>query len=367
MPDPASDLTTALAHLNAGRLAEAERDLRRVLAADPRQPRALHQLGLLARRAGQTAPAMALLERAIAADPANPAAQADLGNLRQEAGDLAGAVAAYRRAMALKPGWVAPAANLAAALLKLGDFQAVLEALAPLLARQPAHAHALAYRAQALWELGRDDEARTLVGLESLVFAEYLPPPTGFADFNAALATEIAQHPSLTAQADPTRRAVRDGAVTGNLLAPPLGPATAALLASLEALLGNWMARLPTDAQHPWLLAKPMRWRLIGWGNILRGAGHQAPHIHNLGWLSGVYYVAVPAAIRTDDPAQAGWIRFGRPGYGLPTRRPPETRALAPRAGQLFLFPSALWHETLPFDGEGERVSLAFDLQPVVA
>jgi len=355
-----SDLPTALAHLKAGRLSEAERALRALLAAEPRQPQALHQLGLLARRAGQTAAALALLERAVAADPASATAQADLGTLRQETGELSGAVAAYRRAMALRPGWTAPAANLAAALLKLGEFEATLAALAPLLAQQPTHAHALAYRALALWELGRDAEARDLVGLERLVFAERL---AGIAD--ATLAAEIAAHPTLTGQADPTRRAVRDGAVTGNLLAPPLGPATTAFLTALEARLRDWIAALPADPGHPWLAAKPTRWRLIGWGNVLRGPGHQAPHIHNLGWLSGVYYVQVPAAIGAADPAQGGWIRFGRPGYGLPTRRAPETRALPPSQGGLFLFPSYLWHETLPFEGIGERISLAFDLQPL--
>jgi len=355
-----SDLPTALAHLKAGRLAEAERALRALLAADPRQPQALHQLGLLARQAGQTAPALALLERAVAADPGSATAQADLGTLRQESGDLAGAVAAYRRAMALRPGWHAPAANLAAALIKQGDHAAALAALEPLLAAQPMHAHALAYRALALWELGRDAEARALAGVDRLVFAETLTLPPGL---DAALAAEIAGHPTLTARADPSRRAVREGAVTGNLLAPPMGPATAAFLATLERLLTAWMARLPADP-HPWLAARPARWRLIGWGNILRGPGHQAPHIHNLGWLSGVYYLQVPAAIRADDPEQGGWIRFGRPGYGLPIGRPPETRALPPQQGGLFLFPSYLWHETQPFAGEGERISLAFDLQP---
>lgn len=354
-----TDLPTALALLKAGRLAAAERALRAVLAADPRQPQALHQLGLLARRAGQTGPALALLERAVAADPEAATAQADLGTLRQEAGDPAGAVAAYRRAMALRPGWTAPAANLAAALIKLGDHAAALAALAPLLAAQPTHAHALAYRALALWELGQDAEARALLGLDRLIFAERLE---GFGE-DAALAAEIAGHPSLTGAADPRRRAVREGAVTGNLLAPPRGPATEAFLAALEARLATWIAALPADPAHPWLAARPARWQLLGWGNLLRGPGHQAPHIHNLGWLSGVYYVALPPAIRADDPDQGGWIRFGRPGYGLPTRRPPETRSLPPAQGQLLLFPSYLWHETLPFRGEGLRISLAFDLQ----
>jgi hypothetical protein len=33
-----------------------------------------------------------------------------------------------------------------------------------------------------------------------------------------------------------------------------------------------------------------------------------------------------------------------------------------PRVGRLYLFPSYLYHRTLPFDGEGERTSISFDL-----
>jgi hypothetical protein len=98
---------------------------------------------------------------------------------------------------------------------------------------------------------------------------------------------------------------------------------------------------------------------------VLSGAGHQAPHIHNLGWLSGVLYLAVPPEIRADDSGEGGWIEFGRPGYGLPTIREPKLRTMAPAEGALLLFPSALWHATKPFTGGGERISLAFDLAPV--
>ena len=30
----------------------------------------------------------------------------------------------------------------------------------------------------------------------------------------------------------------------------------------------------------------------------------------------------------------------------------------------LVLFPSYVWHRTIPFDGGGERISVAFDLHP---
>lgn len=355
---PPDAVTEARGLLRAGRPAEAETVLRRRLAAAPGDPVALHELGLLARRAGKAEAARSLLEQGAKAG-GSAALWADLGTLRQEAGDLAGAVAAYEKALALQPSWHAPRANLAAAFLKLGRHADALAATEPLLAERPWHPYALAYKAQALWELGRDQESLALSGLDDLVFAEHIPGLQ-----LEPLIDEIRHHPSLTGGADPTRRAVRQGSVTADLFQPPVTPALARLREQLDAFLAGWIPALPRRP-HPWLAARPSRWKLISWGNVLTGAGHQAPHIHNLGWLSGVIYLAVPPGIRADDPAEGGWIEFGRPGYGLPTVRPPRLRSLAPQEGALFLFPSALWHATKPFAGTGERISLAFDLAPV--
>lgn len=357
MEAPSDVVANARTLLRAGRAADAERMLRRHLAQAPNDTPALHELGLMAWRAGQGRAARKLLEQGARAG-GSAVLWADLGSLQQELGNLAAAVAAYETALALQPGWTLPRANLSAALLKLGRHAEALDALEPLLAERPWHPHALAYKALALWELGRDREALALSGLDDLVFRERLP-----ALQRTALIEEIRRHPSLSGSTDPARRAVRQGSVTTDLFQPPVTPALAALHEALENLLSRWIPALPQRA-HPWLAARPSRWKLIAWGNLLTGAGHQAPHIHNLGWLSGVLYLAMPPEIRADDPAEGGWIEFGRPGYGLPTLRPPRLRSLLPREGDLLLFPSALWHATKTFAGEGERISLAFDLAP---
>jgi len=357
MAAPSDTVAEARRLLRAGRAGDAETVLRRRLVQAPGDAAALHELGLMARRANQLPAALALLERGAKAG-GSAELWADLGTLRQESGALEPAVAAYRQALEQKPGWHPPRANLAAALLKLGRDGEALDALEPLLAEKPWHPYALAYKALALWELGRDRESLALSGLNDLVFRAALPTLD-----KAAVIAAIREHPSLTGGADPTRRAVRQGSVTADLFQPPVAPALWGLRQSLDAFLAKWIPALP-QSPHPWLAARPARWRLIAWGNVLTGAGHQAPHIHNLGWLSGVIYLAVPSGIRADDPAQGGWIEFGRPGYGLPARRPPALRTMQPEEGALLLFPSALWHATRPFAGEGERISLAFDLAP---
>jgi predicted 2-oxoglutarate/Fe(II)-dependent dioxygenase YbiX len=53
---------------------------------------------------------------------------------------------------------------------------------------------------------------------------------------------------------------------------------------------------------------------------------------------------------------------LGEPQAELGITLPP-TRRIEPKPGQLVLFPSMMWHGTLPFD-RGERITVAFDVAP---
>ena len=63
-------LATARGLHDAGRIAEAERLYRRILAADPDNAPALHLLGVVALQAGQFQAAVDLIGQAIARDDA---------------------------------------------------------------------------------------------------------------------------------------------------------------------------------------------------------------------------------------------------------------------------------------------------------
>jgi hypothetical protein len=76
----------------------------------------------------------------------------------------------------------------------------------------------------------------------------------------------------------------------------------------------------------------------------------------------GAYYVVLPPALGGGGDDAAGWIEFGRPYRSLPQPEPGALRLLRPEAGTLLLFPSYLFHRTLPFAGDGERISISFDL-----
>jgi tetratricopeptide (TPR) repeat protein len=304
------------------------------------------------------------LGKAVELEPAYADAFNNLGNALQKQGRLDDAIAAYRRALAIQPGFAGALANLGGALIRAARPAEALEPLEALLAREPQQVRAVAYKVIALRELGRHGEADRLEDTEALVGIDRPPAPEGFADmeqFNRQFVAEIRVHPTLTKDWDPYQRAARHGSVAVDLLAHK-SPAIAAFEAMVRRAIEAFARRLPDDPTHPFLCRKPARYSLIVWANILTEEGHQAAHIHNLGWLSGVYYPWIPPSVRADDPTRAGWIEFGRPGYDLPCRFEPRLRAITPENGMIIMFPSYFWHRTIPFRGAPERISVAFDV-----
>ena len=60
--------------------------------------------------------------------------------------------------------------------------------------------------------------------------------------------------------------------------------------------------------------------------------------------------------------APAGHFHYGAPPPELGLDLAPYA-TIAPRVGQLVMFPSTLWHGTVPTQG-GERLNIAFDVVP---
>ena len=79
--------------------------------------------------------------------------------------------------------------------------------------------------------------------------------------------------------------------------------------------------------------------------------------------ISGVFYIHCP----TSGDREEGAIEFSLWGYGYPIldEHYPRTRH-HPKNGDLVLFPSSLFHGTIPIHTHEERLIVAFDLVPTV-
>ena len=98
------------------------------------------------------------------------------------------------------------------------------------------------------------------------------------------------------------------------------------------------------------------------WSVRLRPGGFHRDHFHPQGWLSSAFYVETPdAALDRED--RSGWIRFGQPPYQTEPALPAE-HFVRPKPGRLVLFPSYMWHGTVPFTTDERRMTIAFDVQP---
>ena len=180
------------------------------------------------------------------------------------------------------------------------------------------------------------------------------------AAFNAAIEQEIRGEDSLGFE--PAGLATAKGFQTGEMLEQP-SYATGLLAMMINGAVRGYIDGLPDDPDHPFVAAAPARWTLNGWGVILQAQGHQRAHIHPSGWLSGVYYVRVPRAV--GSASQQGWIEFGEPPANIGCRRVHQTRRVAPEAGRMLLFPSYVYHRTIPFQDSENRISFAFDVVPL--
>lgn len=335
------------------------------LADGPGRPELLATRGAVLCGLGRFADAVPVLETALAAGP-DDMALINLGVACQQLGQKEDALAALGTAVRVNPDNARAVADLVALLSAGGRGDEALEQSTGFLRRHPGERLVLAAQAVALRDAGRVEEARALVDLERLVHIGELRPPRGYATleaFNDELAAKVLVDPSLLAS--PASKATRGGAQTGEFNPDEhavFGALCDALKAELRPVIAGWQAT--GFAAHPAMAWATPNWTLRIWATVLSPGGRQLPHLHPLGWLSGVYYVQVPRAL-AGEGANAGALEFGALPERLGHVEEPERRVVAPLAGQLVVFPSYFHHRTLPFESPGRRISVAFDVMPV--
>jgi len=104
----------------------------------------------------------------------------------------------------------------------------------------------------------------------------------------------------------------------------------------------------------------PRKYKFSAWYVKLLKQGHQKPHMHAQGWLSGVFYIKVPKLLNKYE----GSIKFLLSSYDFPEDKNLPNLIHSPNDFDLVLFPSSLIHQTIPFNSLDGRHSIAFDLIP---
>jgi hypothetical protein len=241
-----------------------------------------------------------------------------------------------------------------------GDPQSVVAVCHDFLGRHPGDTNALYNLIAGLVRAGRPEEARSLVSLDRDVDVSTLPVPAGFGgrpEFLAALKSEILNNPTLVR--DPTGKATRGGLQTGSLLIGKC-PAVKALLDAFRGYIDRHAADL---GEGPWTGGRPDIAKITAWAVVYERMGMQKSHYHPSGWLSGVFYVA---GTQGPDGKYPGPLVVGADS-AYAGEGPWLPREIEPKPGQLVLFPSFVPHQTRPFEQNGERIVVAFDVVPADA
>lgn len=152
-------LQAAIAQHQAGRPLQAEALYRQVLAASPRQPDALHLLGVLAHERGEHDLALELIGQALAVAPGHAPCYSNLGNVLMALGRTDEAIDAYRQALALQPGLAQACNNLGNAYRARGQLDEARECYERALTLDPAFASAHNNLGLVLAEQGRPEQA----------------------------------------------------------------------------------------------------------------------------------------------------------------------------------------------------------------
>jgi uncharacterized protein (TIGR02466 family) len=160
----------------------------------------------------------------------------------------------------------------------------------------------------------------------------------------------------------PTAQSLRNGSQTMHLLSGSDDPVVQAFFKAVDAPIRAHMAKIG-QGQDALRRRNTGDYRIAGaWSVRLQPNGYHRDHFHPEGWLSSAFYVETPDAA-LESPDREGWIRFGQPPFATDPPLPAE-HYVKPKPGRLVLFPSYMWHGTVPFTTDESRMTIAFDAVP---
>lgn len=267
----------------------------------------------------------------------------------------------FEAAIASEPAAVRHRRDFGEALLGRGEFALARDVFRDALALDPHDQITLAGLTLAYRELG-DSRYDELVDLERFVKVYEIAPPPGFSDlasFNRTLAEELDR--LHTRHAPPLDQTLRNGTQTAGSLFKQRNRAIEAVREQIAAAVADYIQSLPDDPNHPLLSRKAKDFSFSGsWSCRLQSTGFHTNHVHDQGWISSAYYVSLPDAVSAGGQ---GGLKFGESRFKL-SENDRVARIVTPAVGKLALFPSYVWHGTVPFQSPDVRMTIAFDVVP---
>lgn len=373
-----------------GRLDEAAECFRNALDHKPDFAYALYNLGNILRDQGMLDAAIAHYKQAIIAAPEHAPSYNNLGNALKHRGNLEQAIQCYHAALQNQPDYAEARYNLGNAHFEQGEFAAALpwfesaairdaearalyceykcEQFEQFAARLQRHLRTAPHHSPQVATLtahhaintGGDDAYRFCPRPFDLVYHEAVPEIAE----SAALRRNLLDTIAAAGIDERVQGRLHNGVQSSGNLFQREEPAFRELA---ELVLQHFRQYHQRYALERCELIEAFPQELVfesAWYIRMRRGGHLAAHIHEGGWVSGVLYLALPEPRQSPDE---GCLELGLHGDDYPLRTDAAQfprRLVQIRTGDIVLFPANLFHRTLPFTSDEERICVAFDLRP---
>jgi len=365
------------------------------LKIDDRCVEIYNNMGSSLQGRGDSDAAIACFKKAIEIKPDYENAYNNLGHALHTKGDLEGAIDCYRSALKIAPDSAQAHNNLGNVFRDVGKYEEAIEHFdfITALAVDPSTAqfwfNSKSQALECLYILGRYDELMERLNLlaksgdinlrEAAVSAfvtnqlklkdpyPFCKKPLDF--FHAgnlsnyisdvdSFADELIKEAANVAQVwEPQHGVTKSGFQTSPTIFQT-GKNTAALEEILRKEIEAYYSKFKLEDcvyMNQW----PREYFLRGWFVRLVKNGYQEPHNHPSGWLSGVVYLKTVDDADNDE----GAIELGLHGHSLPILHENFARIVhRPKKGDIILFPSSVFHRTIPFSEDTDRCVMAFDL-----
>jgi uncharacterized protein (TIGR02466 family) len=420
LPDLHFNLGIVLGNLN--RFEEAAGSYRKAIALNPKFFEAYGNLGTLMQKQGKLEEAVASYRKAISISP-DARGYFNLGTALRDQGKLDEAVSSYHQALKLFPNYADAHNNLGETLRDQGNMQDAIQSYQAALALNSNHSSANYNMAEFLYLAKRFEEAipyfersqlddwqeRSMYCLYKaerfddfkIKLDQIANTSAHTAPFLATLSTHFAINFGIE---DPYNFCKNGLDFVYKAAIPELSGPNSPLLSALlhdinnaeiaervQGMLHNGKQSAGNLFKRPEpsfrALGELVKKEFIHYKNKFAGAeceliksfpeeleftsswfvkmrqgGHLDSHIHEIGWISGAVYLAMPTDKKSPEE---GAFEYGTHGDHYPQKHTNFPVAhVVPNVGEIVLFPSSLFHRTIPFSSNEERICIAFDLKP---
>ena len=374
----------AIALDKMGEHLEATKYYEKVVNVDPNNIKSLNDLANIYSKLNEIQKAISYYEKAIAIDPNHASIHSNLGSLYNKLGDNENSLNCFKKVIELDPKNFTVHYHLGVVFYNIKQFKDAAECF-----KSTDYKNSKSYLLSCLYHL--DEKNNFFKEFDNLINKSAINPLIGSLSLRSEIKYGIKKEnlfcknplkhvltTNLNEQCD-FKNIFTEG--VKNILSDKLiipreqdlitkGQQTAGNIFDLENDFTNKIKDIVLleiekykvyfkDSEEGFLKNWPTQSNLFGWLVSMKNGGNLAPHMHELGWLSGSIYINVPPKLKTDSGNLVLTIDDNDFKNDENSKKNIDVVT-----GTICLFPSSLHHYTIPFESNEDRIVLAFDVMP---